>query len=138
MTTRTRRHSDAEEFAAMTACAITAEYEYDCSGDGEPAIVLTEDDPCEAEFSALFDCAWRCIRRLASLRKAPSSGTAPAHSCSAPPRPAAQHSDGPWHWACRCGLDSRAPAAAVLPRTAIIETRSVDGAIAVGILYHCG
>ena len=46
-----------EEFAAMTACAIVAEYEYDCSGDGEPAIVLTEDDPCEAEFSALFDCA---------------------------------------------------------------------------------
>ena len=41
----------------MTDCAITAEYEYDCSGDGEPAIVLTEDDPCEAEFSALFDCA---------------------------------------------------------------------------------
>ena len=46
-----------EEFAAMTACEIAAEYDYDCSGDGKPAVVLTEDDPCEAEFTALFDCA---------------------------------------------------------------------------------
>lgn len=46
-----------EESAAMIACAIAAEYEYDCTDDGDPSMVLSDDDPCESEFNAMFDCA---------------------------------------------------------------------------------
>ena len=48
-----------EEFATLTACAVANEYEYDCSGDGEPSMVLSDidNDPCESEWGALIECA---------------------------------------------------------------------------------